>query len=537
MNNLIFQPQDDYRLEIEHTNDNQAPFLRLYKNDESIVGLQLISEDAFDRACRLKNYFNKPYDRDLIIKHLKNFSILGCRAYSDGNCDWTNLTIKKRVLERIDMLSICQNKLQRFVDTNACIDIINSYRDLNVVMKRGSLAGKTKLYVDGSILPFIYEYNHSTLNQRKAHLTMYLKAKYLDSKSRKYIAFDEQDLYDCYVENGQEYYRMTMAQIYELNLSRCNDCGNYYEQNYTHFHNNERVCNSCHTPLQYSIQNYDYTPNLHYIVQRADGKVYANTRANFDNNIYFGIELEVELKNDCKLSRLEIVNEILKNAKTENNKDMFYVVEDGSLNNGFEIVSYPMTYKAIQAIDFNALIFRYRKYVKSFNTNTCGMHTHVSKNAFSNLNAIKAMKIVYSNYEFTRFIAQRKSEDLNRWSPIRPRHFDRVKSSIIENKNDVHANYRKYVKALVSSKYHAMNFSKSHTIEFRIFKGNLVNHRFLKNIEFIQALIDYTKVTPYRAVNINTFVGFVKSNYAEYQNLNKFLNEFKNEFKNVMKGA
>ena len=76
-------------------------------------------------------------------------------------------------------------------------------------------------------------------------------------------------------------------------------------------------------------------------------------------------------------------------------------------------------------------------------------------------------------------------------------------------------------------RYTAVRFTHS-TIEFRIFNGNLRIERFLKNIECVKALYDYTKTLEKRkkpVASTEKFLRFVFSNPRKYKNLYNFIVE------------
>ena len=527
MNNLTFTDIKEYDLNI-----NDKGCLQLIENDYPIVSIELTDDNQFNRASKLVNRFNSnSYDKSLIIKHLKNFGIKGCGAFSiTGSSDWINSKIAQKIKAEFDTLDLITNDLKHFRrDSEHYSQIANS--DLNIEHKRGKHANTTKCYVNlENINGIECLYGFSNKFRKYVNLAVLMNAMFLDTLEYRFIEFKvaSNRVIKFWDKEEDKIYKISTIQAYQLGLGYCNDCGYWFNSSDTHMVDGYRYCKSCRSPFEYEIQSHNYEPEqMQFIKLSPTGKIKAYTRANFDIENFYGIELEVALRSDCKKSKLEIVNEILKDAKTSNGKDIFYIVNDGSVCDGFEIVSYPMTYKAIQELDLNALLFRYRKYVKSLKTNNCGMHIHVSRNSFSNYNVLKAMNIVYKNKEFTRFVAERTTNDLNQWAPIRDSHYRDVKRALIDYKNETSGTYKKYVKAIVSSKYNAMNFSKRQTIEFRIFKGNLNNQNYRKNVEYIQALKEYSKVTSWSNVNINTFLGFVKSNYKSYENLNKFLNQNK----------
>ena len=532
MNNLIFTDIIEHDLNIVNGQ------LKLTENNNDIVLIDLSNEFQFDRASKVLSRWNNSYDRSLIIQHLKNFGIATCTSYwTSETTDFLNRKIGQIIRNEFDILDLLENDLKRFSRDSEYYPMIAINGHLNIEHKRGKHATKTKCFINMRDITKIRSLVGFGVNfaERNINLAILMNCTFLDTLTAEYIEFKSSDDRVGLYKTETDIYKISKTQVYDLDLKYCNDCEYWFDRAETHLIDGQRYCKTCRSAFEYEIKSHNYEPEqMQFIKLSPTGKIKAYTRANFDIENFYGIELEVALRSNCKKSKLEIVNDILKDAKTSNGKDIFYIVNDGSVCDGFEIVSYPMTYKAIQELDLNALLFRYRKYVKSLKTNNCGMHIHVSRNSFSNYNVLKAMNIVYKNKEFTRFVAERTTNDLNQWAPITERHYRDVKSALIECKDYQSRIYKKYVKAIVNSKYNAMNFSKRQTIEFRIFKGNLNNQNYRKNVEYIQALKEYSKVTSWKNVNINTFLGFVKSNYKSYENLNKFLNQNKKDMQQAL---
>ena len=160
----------------------------------------------------------------------------------------------------------------------------------------------------------------------------------------------------------------------------------------------------------------------------------------------------------------------------------------------------------------------------------------MSRNSFTPLGVVKFAKIIYENREFSRFIAQRTEADLNEWTPINKSQYRNLIKELVSQK-DKEGFYKKGIKSVFGYKYNALNFSKNNgiTIECRLFKSVMDNTLLRKNIEFLQALREFTTVTSFDNVNIKTFLGFIKSNYKSFENLNKFLNENQKDMQQAIK--
>ncbi len=218
---------------------------------------------------------------------------------------------------------------------------------------------------------------------------------------------------------------------------------------------------------------------------------------------YMGIELEVE----CIGIPMSITVD-----KTIDIGSYLFCKEDGSLScNGVEIVSHPATFdwlnenfdkKWMPVLDLR------KQGLKSFKTGTCGIHIHMSRNAFSMLHLYKFMAFFYQNKKFVEKISQRGGEGLDRWAQI-----------------DGRANKNLAGKAKGfdgTDKYTCLNLTPD-TVECRIFKGNLDPSKFKRNYEFLHALYMFTRECSLKKVQSYEFLEYVCSVYQTYPNLHKDL--------------
>ena len=240
------------------------------------------------------------------------------------------------------------------------------------------------------------------------------------------------------------------------------------------------------------IRNYSFKPITQFISMPYDAK----------DVPFFGIELEVERMDKSETSRGDMAQKIENKA--------WYFKNDGSLNNGFEIVTHPLTFSYIKhsAKDFeSALNELSNSAYNSYNANTCGMHIHISKKAFGTWQLYKFMKFFAENVPFIVAISQRKMEKLVQWANI-------------EDNDDNTLMYKAKKKEGNSARYVAINLQNYSTIEVRIFRGTLNFQSFMKNIEFIHALYMFTKES--KIITLDSFKEYI-SNSCEYSNLKKFI--------------
>lgn len=277
------------------------------------------------------------------------------------------------------------------------------------------------------------------------------------------------------------------------NYYLCESCSNFFPENEIYESNQAYYCNDCYNDgIIDGCHPHSYRPELVF---------YGKPK----NGIYFGIELEVEAESDES-----ILNSV---EAIEDNK--IYCKRDSSLMHGFEIVSHPMSYDWLKNHQefWNAMFVELKNLnCKSHDPGTCGMHIHVSKKPLTSLQIYRIMKLFLVCKGEILTMSQRGSVcALNAWSSIDDNH----KNIIYKSKN----------KDGNAEKYRAIHIS-GETIEFRIFRGTLNQNRFWKNIEFIQALIEYSMSDQsIQYINWSNFVRFINKNKKKFKHLVDFLLE------------
>lgn len=242
------------------------------------------------------------------------------------------------------------------------------------------------------------------------------------------------------------------------------------------------------------IQSYSYRPITSF-------KYLSSELKNNTEIPFLGIELEVENKLD-KIKNNSMAQLI--------DSSHLYFKTDGSLSNGFEIVTHPLSFNWIQANSnkFKSMLTELKSSgFNSYDSNTCGMHIHISKKSFGTWQLYRFMKFFAENKDFIVSISQRKIDQLKKWANI-------------EDNGNEELIYKAKKKDGNSSRYCAINLQNHSTIEIRIFRGTLNYCSFMKNIEFVNALFCYTNESS--ECTIPGFKEFVNST-STYSNLKKFI--------------
>ncbi len=240
---------------------------------------------------------------------------------------------------------------------------------------------------------------------------------------------------------------------------------------------------------------------------------------------HFGFELEVEARGNGRHAGANLVTSML-GARV-------YLKDDGSLSDGFEIVTHPHTLETYQQeFDWEVLDKLRREGYRSWNTSTCGLHVHVSRNAFGEgdpweyplpegersarilkrqAHELRFMKLVYDNQRQVERIAGRSNNSYATFGD---------KGNLVRKVKYGHQS---------NGRYSAINTENDSTIEIRVFKGSLRKERVLSAIEFVHASVEYTrsiKVTSKNhALSWLKFTGYVSANSEMYPNLVTIMSE------------
>jgi hypothetical protein len=169
-----------------------------------------------------------------------------------------------------------------------------------------------------------------------------------------------------------------------------------------------RACGVCGTgsarPLSSPIQSHSFKPAPVFFDwipgkgKKDPGQESAGSRPKSAR--YFGVELEMESAGSA-LSPADVARWINANCEAR-----YYCKHDGSLANGVEVVSHPASFAAWCArgplIDFAH--YAATNGFRSYQTNTCGMHVHVSRNNLSAVALARLLTFMRSNYwAFVKF--------------------------------------------------------------------------------------------------------------------------------------
>jgi hypothetical protein len=237
-----------------------------------------------------------------------------------------------------------------------------------------------------------------------------------------------------------------------------------------------------------------------------------------------GVELECEVKSGSGYGRAEKAQECL-DALGE---DFAVAKEDGSLDNGFELVTCRAGLDSHRARWARLLSPRPPEGLRSWNTTSCGMHVHYSREP---LGFLATGKIV-------TFFGDSRNQSLIDSIAGRPScYFAKrpigVRPTIAACFNSHHEwdsasccyrdSGRKQVHANTTAHYDAVSLTE-HTIEFRVFKGTLKYESVIKNLEFVYSIVAYCRTHGIRSLTATDYLAWLdKRPRSDYPMLAEFL--------------
>lgn len=294
----------------------------------------------------------------------------------------------------------------------------------------------------------------------------------------------------------------------DILISVCDDCYHYYyatcyecgciTDSYTEY-DGDIYCENC-TP-NFLIRSYEYKPDDFNFLGSFEGS----------GELFMGVELEVD-DIDGHRSRTSLTKILYEECNSENR---FYFKNDGSLDNGFEIVTHPMTleYHMKKTGWKNILNIVSSEGFQSHDAGTCGLHVHLSKSALgkdSDEIDETTMKILFFVERFWNYLvkfSRRTSSKLNEWA--KPYGLQGSPKRLLDH-------------AKGCERYYAVNLTNKHTVEIRIFRGTLSPTTFMATLQFCHEMVRYCKSKDITELLDSTWTDFIDFIY-HYDELFRYL--------------
>jgi hypothetical protein len=318
-----------------------------------------------------------------------------------------------------------------------------------------------------------------------------------------------------------------ITSLVDYTLPKCDDCEvrdvSHINKDLPHTHiafrGSSSLCDKCAKDVEdKGIDLATYTANKYNVGGRSANPNNLNF-GKFDSEttpLYMGIELEVDTStrnpNDMDEDEYNDDDENHYDTSEHNynanyalhmmsgGKDTIFSKTDGSLSNGFEIVSHPMTLaKHLRSMKWQkGMDYLTKMGYKSHNTSTCGLHIHINRNFFGSksvqgINGAKMSYLMESNKADLIKFTRRRGEELDRWA-----RFGDMKRWLSgaspRTKSMLSTAFRSQYSP--RNKYVALNTIHAETFEFRIFKGTLNFGTLVASMQLVDNLARIVKDIP-----------------------------------------
>ena len=269
-----------------------------------------------------------------------------------------------------------------------------------------------------------------------------------------------------YSEDAVEDSNYTLCEsCFDEDYVRCADCDRILRRDRAYWDGDDNAyCVSCWDEHSEVIHEYSYTPDLVF-----HGKGLR----------HFGVELEIDDGGTVNSNAEKLLN--IANANGEN----LYIKTDGSLDEGLELVTHPMTLEYhLNEMPWAEVLRKARSMgYLSHAAGTCGLHVHISRLAFGCTYEQQEAAIARLLYFVEKFWAEllrfsrRTQSQMNRWAA---RYGIRLTPS--EQMN--------HAKNSCAGRYTAVNLTNSDTVEIRMFRGTLKLNTLNATLQMVNHLVE-----------------------------------------------
>ena len=258
------------------------------------------------------------------------------------------------------------------------------------------------------------------------------------------------------------------GRCYDRYYTTCTDCGRTIHQDDAYYIDEDDYdarCYACHCRRadQRVIHDYYYKPEPIFY---GEGKR------------YFGVELEIDGAGESNANAAKIVE--IANC----NQELVYIKHDGSLNDGLEIVTHPMTLDFhLHQMPWAAILNKAKELgYLSHQAGTCGLHIHANRTAFGETEEEQEEVIGRILYFFEKHweellkFSRRSQKQLRRWA-------DRY--GLKEHPKQIIQSAKNY-----GDRYYCVNLCNAHTVEFRMFRGTLKLNTLIATLQLLDRICD-----------------------------------------------
>ncbi|MEE0154560.1 MAG: amidoligase family protein [Agathobaculum butyriciproducens] len=271
---------------------------------------------------------------------------------------------------------------------------------------------------------------------------------------------------DSYGEDGMR----ICPSCFENYFVTCDRCGRLVREEYACYADDDEdecypLCDVCaHIRNQNALHRYDYKPEPIF----------------YGSGLrHFGVELEIDDAGQSSKNAKQII------AVANQEHEHLYAKTDGSLDNGLELVTHPMTLEyQMNDMPWAEVLSEARSLgYLSHKACTCGLHVHISRKAFGitdeEQEAAIARLVYFVEHFWTEILrfSRRTQGQADRWAA---RYGAKLTPS----------DTKKHLKGMHAGRYMAVNLTNYSTVEIRIFRGTLKLNTLLATLQFVNHLCD-----------------------------------------------
>lgn len=305
-------------------------------------------------------------------------------------------------------------------------------------------------------------------NERRIYVCEDCKSKFIQQCC---LCNDDINIYDNeygYILDDGE---LVCQSCFQSHCGYCSDCGQVCLNDDLEIGDDGQFyCRTCiddHTKIQIDPQ-----VDENNIVYPYGKKIKINqkkTDTQQDTDQYIGVQLQIRSQNKSQQDIDKFVQVVSKN------KNIIFK-QDGSIGMGVQIVTQPCTYNFHKHGFGWQRIFHYMKQYNMINTDNCGLHFHISKNNFTK-DQQKCLDYFVNNA--TKFLSQIGGRDYSTSAD------GQYCKAIKKQQNQYGKNY--------DSRYQAVNFYNTNTVQLRFFKSTNSFGEFRKRLGTVHNLCKLAK--------------------------------------------
>lgn len=182
-------------------------------------------------------------------------------------------------------------------------------------------------------------------------------------------------------------------------------------------------------------------------------------------------------------------------------RNELYAKRDSSIQYGAELVSHPGTWRFWKNYDWSFADKLRENRWRSYDTESCGMHVHMSRDQFTRLEQAKMVKFFRDNENLMLDLSRRRGT-------VNQTHY----AAIDRDENIV----ARLLSGGDGHRYSAVNLRNEKTIEIRIFRGTLNPAGILRNLALCQAIGKFVKVASVADLSALAFFTWLSAKGSVY---------------------